>query len=89
MFWGQVYNTRVTDCGVHDFVLDGTAKNGEGIYVGEKRRAFALKGQRLMFMRRYVAAPIVAFVEMALFATVVLGMLSLWCSSYRVVPARL
>lgn len=30
-----MYNTRVTNCGVHDFVLEGTAKNGEGIYVGE------------------------------------------------------
>ncbi|CAM9692535.1 unnamed protein product, partial [Laminaria digitata] len=39
--YAQVYNTRVTNCGVHDFVLDGTAKNGEGIYLGTSSNQWA------------------------------------------------
>lgn len=32
----KVYSNTITNCGVHDFQLGGNAKNGEGIYLGEK-----------------------------------------------------
>ncbi|CAN0045311.1 unnamed protein product, partial [Ectocarpus fasciculatus] len=32
--YAQVYNNRITNCGTHDFVMDGGSKNGEGIYLG-------------------------------------------------------
>lgn len=31
----KVYNNRIENCGVDDFVLDGGGKNGEGIYLGK------------------------------------------------------
>ncbi|CAM9171617.1 unnamed protein product [Scytosiphon promiscuus] len=32
--YSQVYNNRISNCGAHDYVMDGKSKNGEGIYLG-------------------------------------------------------
>ncbi|CAM9802332.1 unnamed protein product, partial [Ectocarpus fasciculatus] len=32
--YAEVYNNRITDCGIYDFREDGDGKNGEGVYVG-------------------------------------------------------
>lgn len=42
----QVYNNRITDCGVHDYVLNGGSKNGEGIYLGKCCSISSLKGDQ-------------------------------------------